>query len=302
MGNKSLLALSKCINCLVDKKKFVPYRDSKLTRLLQDALGGNCKTVMICNVSPSSNTWDDTHNTLKYADRAKNIKINKVEVNKLKNENKNDLNQVINSLKEQVDALKTQLTVTQKEKKMLKRKSKLILKETQNTLQINMNQKNEMNQKDVQILKMVREKLKIKMEQLDHLHLKLTNFMEEETDLYSQQISMKQMLAMNADYDLQQSYNKILNKMNEIKLEKMEIESKISFLAQNAKSEVTKFVEQHSENKQLQQMVEKENELFLAKINNKTSELNMNLMKNKYLNQEDQINKLHEENKKKMIF
>merc|ERR1712154_328327 len=78
-----------------------------------------------------------------------------------------------------------------------------------------------------------------------------------------------------------------------------EIESKISFLAQNAKSEVTKFVEQHSENKQLQQMVEKENELFLAKINNKTSELNMNLMKNKYLNQEDQINKLHEENKKK---
>merc|ERR1719361_2000860 len=45
--NKSLLALSKCINSLVEGRKFIPYRDSKLTRLLQDALGGNCKTVMI---------------------------------------------------------------------------------------------------------------------------------------------------------------------------------------------------------------------------------------------------------------
>ncbi len=94
--NKSLLALSKCINALVDKKKFIPYRDSKLTPLLQDALGGNCKTVMICNISPSSNTWDDTHNTLKYADRAKYIRIKKAEINKIKNENKNDLNHVIN--------------------------------------------------------------------------------------------------------------------------------------------------------------------------------------------------------------
>ena len=56
-------------------EKFVPYRDSKLTRLLKDALGGNSQTVMICNLSPSSATWEDTHNTLKYADRAKNIRV-----------------------------------------------------------------------------------------------------------------------------------------------------------------------------------------------------------------------------------
>ena len=59
---------------------FVPYRDSKLTRLLKDSLGGNCLTVMICNVSASSLSAEDSHNTLKYANRAKDIKL-KVERN-----------------------------------------------------------------------------------------------------------------------------------------------------------------------------------------------------------------------------
>ena len=52
----------------------VPYRNSKLTRLLKDSLGGNCRTVMIANVSPSGLSYEDTYNTLKYADRAKQIK------------------------------------------------------------------------------------------------------------------------------------------------------------------------------------------------------------------------------------
>ena len=56
------------------KKTFIPYRDSKLTRLLKDSLGGNCWTVMIANVSPSTKSYDDTHNTLKYANRTKEIK------------------------------------------------------------------------------------------------------------------------------------------------------------------------------------------------------------------------------------
>ncbi|XP_033966189.1 kinesin-like protein KIF18A [Pseudochaenichthys georgianus] len=75
--NKSLLALGNVINALADpknKKTHIPYRDSKLTRLLKDSLGGNCRTVMIANVSPSSKSYDDTHNTLKYANRAKEIK------------------------------------------------------------------------------------------------------------------------------------------------------------------------------------------------------------------------------------
>ncbi|KAH1013631.1 hypothetical protein HUJ04_002597 [Dendroctonus ponderosae] len=72
--NKSLLALGNCINSLADGLRHVPYRDSKLTRLLKDSLGGNCHTIMIANVSPSSIHYDDTYNTLKYATRAKNIK------------------------------------------------------------------------------------------------------------------------------------------------------------------------------------------------------------------------------------
>ncbi|RGP75720.1 kinesin family member 18 19 [Fusarium sporotrichioides] len=73
--NKSLLALGSCINALCDRrqKQHVPYRNSKLTRLLKFSLGGNCKTVMIVCVSPSSAHFDETQNTLRYANRAKNI-------------------------------------------------------------------------------------------------------------------------------------------------------------------------------------------------------------------------------------
>jgi kinesin family protein 18/19 len=70
--NRSLLALANCINALGDKNKkgfFVPYRDSKLTRLLKDSLGGNCKTVMINNISPASSQFEETINSLKYANR-----------------------------------------------------------------------------------------------------------------------------------------------------------------------------------------------------------------------------------------
>ncbi|CAO2579600.1 Kinesin-like protein KIF18A [Lemmus lemmus] len=75
--NKSLLALGNVINALADTKRrnqHIPYRNSKLTRLLKDSLGGNCQTIMIAAVSPSSLFYDDTYNTLKYANRAKDIK------------------------------------------------------------------------------------------------------------------------------------------------------------------------------------------------------------------------------------
>jgi len=73
--NKSLLSLGSCINALCDprKRNHVPYRNSKLTRLLKFSLGGNCRTVMIVCVSPSSAHFDETQNTLRYANRAKNI-------------------------------------------------------------------------------------------------------------------------------------------------------------------------------------------------------------------------------------
>ncbi|XP_010180404.1 PREDICTED: kinesin-like protein KIF18B, partial [Mesitornis unicolor] len=76
--NRSLLALINVINALADaksKKAHIPYRDSKLTRLLKDSIGGNCRTIMIAAVSPSVLAYEDTYNTLKYANRAKEIKL-----------------------------------------------------------------------------------------------------------------------------------------------------------------------------------------------------------------------------------
>lgn len=90
--NQSLLALGNCINALCSdtKRQHVPYRDSKLTRLLKFSLGGNCKTVMIVCISPSSQHYEETLNTLKYANRAKQIKTKTIK-------NQQNLNRHISS-------------------------------------------------------------------------------------------------------------------------------------------------------------------------------------------------------------
>ena len=77
----SLSALGNVISALVkDSSTHIPYRDSKLTRLLQDSLGGNTKTVMIAAISPADYNCEETLGTLRYASRAKAIK-NKPRVN-----------------------------------------------------------------------------------------------------------------------------------------------------------------------------------------------------------------------------
>ncbi|XP_054904554.1 kinesin-like protein KIF3B isoform X2 [Poeciliopsis prolifica] len=79
--NLSLSALGNVISALVDgRSSHIPYRDSKLTRLLQDSLGGNARTVMVANIGPASYNVEETLTTLRYANRAKNIK-NKPHVN-----------------------------------------------------------------------------------------------------------------------------------------------------------------------------------------------------------------------------
>lgn len=78
--SQSLLALANCINALArtGKPKRVKYRDSKLTLLLKSSLEGTCRVVMIAAVSPSFRSFEESHNTLKYASRAKNIKVKPV--------------------------------------------------------------------------------------------------------------------------------------------------------------------------------------------------------------------------------
>ena len=72
--NKSLLTLGRVINALVDHTQHIPYRESKLTRLLQDSLGGKTKTCIIATISPAKISMDETISTLEYATRAKSIK------------------------------------------------------------------------------------------------------------------------------------------------------------------------------------------------------------------------------------
>ncbi|KAK3139134.1 hypothetical protein QOZ80_5AG0378360 [Eleusine coracana subsp. coracana] len=78
--NKSLLTLGRVINTLVEHSGHIPYRDSKLTRLLRDSLGGKTKTCIIATIAPSAHCLEETLSTLDYAHRAKHIK-NKPEVN-----------------------------------------------------------------------------------------------------------------------------------------------------------------------------------------------------------------------------
>ncbi|XP_005105008.1 kinesin-like protein KIF3A isoform X2 [Aplysia californica] len=79
--NLSLSTLGNVISSLVDgKSTHIPYRNSKLTRLLQDSLGGNSKTVMVANIGPADYNYDESISTLRYANRAKNIK-NRAKIN-----------------------------------------------------------------------------------------------------------------------------------------------------------------------------------------------------------------------------
>lgn len=107
--NKGLLCLGNVISALTDevkKDKHIPYRDSKLTRILQDSLGGNSRTTMIACVSPAESNYEESLNSIKYASRARNIK-NKAVVNR-------DANSLlIDSLRTQISKLQGEITVYQ---------------------------------------------------------------------------------------------------------------------------------------------------------------------------------------------
>ena len=111
--NKSLLALGNCINALCESGgaiRHVPYRNSKLTRLLKFSLGGNCKTVMIVCVAPTSAHFDDTHNTLLYAERATKIKTKVVTRNVVNvDRHVGQYVEAINRLNLEVEELKAKL-------------------------------------------------------------------------------------------------------------------------------------------------------------------------------------------------
>ncbi|CAI5516178.1 unnamed protein product [Closterium sp. Naga37s-1] len=103
--NKSLLTLGTVISKLSERKQsHVPYRDSKLTRLLQTSLSGNARISLICTVTPASGTLEETHNTLKFASRAKHVEI-RANANKILDEKS-----LIKKYQREIMALKDELT------------------------------------------------------------------------------------------------------------------------------------------------------------------------------------------------
>lgn len=118
--NKSLLALANCINALSEKTngkpKSVKFRDSKLTHLLRSSLEGNCSLIMIANINPSDKTFEDSHNTLKYANRAKNIKVDPTVTDVVKESNWVERE---SRLREENEALRSQVALLMKQMQML---------------------------------------------------------------------------------------------------------------------------------------------------------------------------------------
>eukprot|EP01027_Heterolobosea_sp_BB2_P014182 GEZU01020404.1.p1 GENE.GEZU01020404.1~~GEZU01020404.1.p1 ORF type:complete len:931 (-),score=290.05 GEZU01020404.1:29-2821(-) len=115
--NKSLSALGLCINALVEKKPHVPFRDSKLTRILQESLGGNSRTTMICCCSPHAFNIEETISTLKFGQRAKTIK-NAIKVNAIRSAA--ELNRMVEALTKEVQGLKAYSSNLEKQIAILK--------------------------------------------------------------------------------------------------------------------------------------------------------------------------------------
>uniref|UniRef100_A0A673B6M5 Kinesin family member 21B n=1 Tax=Sphaeramia orbicularis TaxID=375764 RepID=A0A673B6M5_9TELE len=163
--NCGLLALGNVISALGDQAKkggHVPYRDSKLTRLLQDSLGGNSRTVMIACVSPSDRDFMETLNTLKYANRARNIK-NKVVVNQDKT------SQQISALRAEIARLQMEL--------MEYKAGKRVACEDGSEGYSDLYQENAMLQRESDTLRL---RVKAMQETIDHLNTRVTHLLANE--------------------------------------------------------------------------------------------------------------------------
>uniref|UniRef100_A0A8D1AHQ4 Kinesin family member 21B n=1 Tax=Sus scrofa TaxID=9823 RepID=A0A8D1AHQ4_PIG len=163
-----LLALGNVISALGDQSKkvvHVPYRDSKLTRLLQDSLGGNSQTIMIACVSPSDRDFMETLNTLKYANRARNIK-NKVVVNQDKT------SQQISALRAEIARLQMEL--------MEYKAGKRVIGEDGTEGYSDLFQENAMLQKENGALRL---RVKAMQEAIDAINSRVTHLMSQEANL-----------------------------------------------------------------------------------------------------------------------
>jgi kinesin family protein 18/19 len=237
--NQSLLALGNCINILSDKTKngaYVPYRDSKLTRLLKDSLGGNTKTLMIACVSPSAHAYVETINTLKYAERAKKIKQKATK--NIKYIEGSNYQQIIESLKTEIVGLKEQLKSVQSQtsigsfnenpfltqRSMGQTRSTLVHANTCSLVKTGLHEIAEIDQ---QLVKMQEEKELIKKEITQSNkriteNLRISQFTEKDNN-YVEKISHDLLQNFEENWEIKQSLNELecLKTQNTETLEKL---------------------------------------------------------------------------------
>ena len=292
--NKSLFTLGSCINILSDKNKngkFIPYRDSKLTRLLKDSLGGNILTVMLVCVSPSSESYEESISSLNYATSAKKIKkkifqnkkeidfiegYNNNEFNNFGNKNTNSNNQyeeIIGSLKNEIYQLKN------------------IIKEQENKLRNKETYNNTLNLDDDSFIKFGRDGGR------GGTPKKIKKFFDDESSIMSNTtIIKKQKIENNNNNNINE--NNINNKnkinlsliqcVNDINLEKYEIffnEIKIKNKEFNI-SELQKLIENiKSDKNNLELFLEQNNIIDYEKLENNDE----NIIKNYEINEKKYI-------------
>ena len=229
--NKSLLNLGICINALAAKSKFIPWRNSKLTHILKDYIGGNAKVVMISTISPSLFCLDETLNTLNYSNRAKNITtiIKKNIINVIDRESQvNKYKEIITNLSDELEAKRNQLAVITNNKYLLQKKDNI----SNNIVDANVNSK--MDKLTKEITSHFNEEMRVKLEIFEvkkNIASLVNNLKDKEFSLYK---------LLNKSPNMKKSIkNSVSNNSLNINLKEKEIRSnmkKITDQIQNQKS------------------------------------------------------------------
>lgn len=168
--NQSLLTLGRVITALVERTPHVPYRESKLTRLLQESLGGRTKTSIIATISPGHKDLEETMSTLEYANRAKNIQ-NKPEVNQ-----KLTKKTVLKEYTEEIDRLKRDLMAARDKNGVY------LAEETYNQMQYQIDSQNSEITEQITKLKAQKEELVKRQQMMNEISVELDKKTEELKD------------------------------------------------------------------------------------------------------------------------
>uniref|UniRef100_A0A8C8MDT8 Kinesin-like protein n=1 Tax=Oncorhynchus tshawytscha TaxID=74940 RepID=A0A8C8MDT8_ONCTS len=285
--NLSLSTLGNVISALVDgKSTHVPYRNSKLTRLLQDSLGGNSKTMMCANIGPADYNYDETISTLRYANRAKNIK-NKARIN----EDPKDA--LLRQFQKEIEDLKKKLQEGKKKKvspdKMVEMQAKIEEERKELEAKLDMEEE-ERNKVRAELEK--REKDLLKAQQEHHLLLEKLSALEKKVivggvDLLAKAEEQEKLLqeSNNELEERRRRAEQLRRELEEKEAERLDIEEKYTSLQEEAQGKTKKLkkvwtmlMAAKSEMADLQQEHHREIEGLLENIRHLSRELRLQML------------------------